>query len=1029
GDQKASMLQLQIEELLGQVRPKKGKTATAAEACLHELKSAIESLSSKPAVSLVNAERELIKKSRVATPFPDPRPSHDAQYKLEFQPPAGVNVVGSYAASTALRTDKVLTVDMMVQMPDGLFQDKDYLDYRYFYRRAYYLACLAAGIRSAVQGKYGLDFESQAGNPLCPILVVQSAEASSAPKWRVNILPSISRKVFTDDRLLPSKSLVRHGAGNGEPTALYNSSIQAERQTVAYLKLIHSASTSCDDFKDASLLLRVWLQQRGFSGSLQSGGFGGFEATALMAALLLAGILSPRYNTYQLFKATLQYLVTKDCSKAPVTIGESESSAKVLVVADTPVLFDAARAHNLLFKMTVWSYKALRQQARITLNMLADTHFDTFEPAFIVREDSLHLKYDLCLALPSQLLSTKDEHDHLALSYRSKLYSVLTRGLGDRITQLDLRTDQSGHWNLGSARPSWRTKGEIVIALRLNPANASRTVDHGPSAEDKVAAAEFRKFWGDRAELRRFKDGSILESLVWSAKAGEQALIVDIVTSLVDKHFGSASATALRVLGGDVTRMITHAQGNSAFQPIMETFKTLETDIRSLDELPLTVRQVSAADPQACFASLQIPSISSPPVDVVVQFESSARWPDDLHAVQRTKAAFLLKISALLKESHPDLTSRVGLENTSIQALNQSFLDLAYPACTFRIRIHHERETALLQRLLKDKTTAPPDRDAAAAALAQYKRDFQASPAHTSAMAKLSTRFPALSATTRLLKKWFSSHHLLSHFPEPVVELLAARAFLHPAPYPVPGSPKTGLLRTLAWLGRWNWRTEPLIVLDPAAEKADNDALFTAARTRFEAWRRLDPALNRVVMFAASATDPDGTAWTDMTAAGPSRVVVGRMTQLAAAASELIRGHDWDLDTEALFGSSLDDYDFVLRMSSEVVQTKKKASGGFKNLVLAAEAQSGGGFDPVGMFLEELRAVYGSAVVFFYGGRENDVIAGLWNPVTAKRAWKVGLDYSSVPVIGEDEVEAVINKDGILAEIARLGGDMIARVE
>lgn len=31
-----------------------------------------------------------------------------------------------------------------------------------------------------------------------------------------------------------------------------------------------------------------------------------------------------------------------------------------------------------------------------------------------------------------------------------------------------------------------------------------------------MQAADFRKFWGDKSELRRFQDGSIREAMVWS---------------------------------------------------------------------------------------------------------------------------------------------------------------------------------------------------------------------------------------------------------------------------------------------------------------------------------------------------------------------------------------------------------------------------------------------------------------------------------------------------------------------------------
>jgi U3 small nucleolar RNA-associated protein 22 len=98
------------------------------------------------------------------------------------------------------------------------------------------------------------------------------------------------------------------------------------------------------------------------------------------------------------------------------------------------------------------------------------------------------------------------------------------------------------------------------------------------------------------------------------------------------------------------------------------------------------------------------------------------------------------------------------------------------------------------------------------------------------------------------------------------------------------------------------------------------------------------------------------------------------------------------------------------------------------------------GYDPVALFLDELQQIYGHAVIWFYDVEGGDVVAGLWNPATtARRSWKVRVGYSSVPMTGEKSkheegeegagVEVEINKEGILAEIARLGGELIERVE
>lgn len=81
--------------------------------------------------------------------------------------------------------------------------------------------------------------------------------------------------------------------------------------------------------------------------------------------------------------------------------------------------------------------------------------------------------------------------------------------------------------------------------------------------------------------------------------------------------------------------------------------------------------------------------------------------------------------------------------------------------------------------------------------------------------------------------------------------------------------------------------------------------------------------------------------------------------------------------------------------------------------------------------LSELDALFGSAAVLFANPTDKPVIAGLWNPVTGPRGWKVNLAYSTVPVKGkgEGEVVAELNEEGVLAEMARLGGDLIQRVE
>ena len=137
----------------------------------------------------------------------------------------------------------------------------------------------------------------------------------------------------------------------------------------------------------------------------------------------------------------------------------------------------------------------------------------------------------------------------------------------------------------------------------------------------------------------------------------------------------------------------------------------------------------------------------------------------------------------------PNHVMRVGLENASVPSQNQAYLDIIQPSgFSFRLRIHHDREATLLDRQLKDKALDNQSRESAGLALAAYRRDFLQIPAHTQALQALCTRYPALSPSMRLTKRWFASHLLSPHFSPELIELLVVRTFLQPFPWSVPAT-------------------------------------------------------------------------------------------------------------------------------------------------------------------------------------------------------------------------------------------------
>ncbi|KAF7504122.1 hypothetical protein GJ744_002691 [Endocarpon pusillum] len=1048
----SSMMTLQINDLLGEIRPDHDKLMSGLEETLRRLQRIILHLPDVAPMTAPEAEKLLSKEAGVCVPFPNPRPGRDTKYTLEYKRPARVDVVGSLPLQLGIKSKDICTADLAITLPDSILQEKDFLNHRYFHKRAYYIAQVAAGIQRHAKKEFNFSFEHQDGITLKPSLMIEPNDSSppgfTKSKLRVRIICAISADVFPGNKTLPTKCCLRM-SDSTSPTQYYNACLRSEATTELYHRLLERTSTYCEAFRDVCCLGRLWLRQRGFGGSVARGGFGPFEWSIVCALLLQSGgsngrpALSPRYSCLQLFKAILQFLAAKDLTDPLLLNGATCEIPK----SDSPVLFDGAGQINLLFKMTCWSYQLLRQEARATIEAFSSKAVDIFESIFVKRLDQDLLRYDQCLFLEARAFLQGHHEQENAQEGLRMLHGVLSRALGNRARLVHLRYDSSLKWSIDkSLKQGTKVDKRIETGLLLDPDHVDRLVDHGPSAEDKAAAAGFREFWGDKAELRRFKDGSITESLVWS----EESSVTRQVTSyILQRHFEIPSS-AINFLGDQVEHVVPAPNRPlsrmAAFKVVNDAFQTLTTQLRQLEGLPLSIRSILPASSQLRYASDFTPLTSTPlhPIDIIIEFEGSARWPDSLPAIQRTKIAFLIKLGDLLSASDSTITTCVGLENTTGPASsysNTSFLDIYFPSpqprlpqpIPFRLRIHHDRTLTLLQKALSSSSTSTPNRTALTSTLQSTTRHYLSTPTHTTTVSRLCTLHPSLPRTIHLLKLWTASHHLTHSLPEEILEIFAARPYVHPYPYiSAPASPQTAFLRILSFVANWDWTAEPLIVdlnafsnphhTNPSEIEGGGGLTREAmakAQTRFTAWRQqLDPALNNVVWFVATNLDPTGVVWTQ--GARPPRVVAARFTALARASIELVRSRHGGLEMQAddwrgLFISPLMDFDFVIHLKKKVV-----GSGDAETAVAAAAAAAGSGggggaaatkfknlqidryssrydaddvdgddevmrkkelcLDAIALFRQDLQRCLGDGVLFFYGAQGSRLVPALWNP-------------------------------------------------
>lgn len=208
-----------------------------------------------------------------------------------------------------------------------------------------------------------------------------------------------------------------------------------------------------------------------------------------------------------------------------------------------------------------------------------------------------------------------------------------------------------------------------------------------------MEANQFRNFWGDKSEIRRFNDGSIAESILWcpaNAPIGEKRLIVQqIIVYLLQKNFGIISSKVHYISSQfDITiKSVLNELNESNEEKCRDTiqsFDELSKNLRSLKNLPLEIVSVTGLDSVFRYTDPIPPSSDAEfvskgklnkflkgnfraqnVVNGLILLSSSSKWPDDEDAQQRLKAAFYLDIEKKMKGEFPG-KNKISMENNKI---------------------------------------------------------------------------------------------------------------------------------------------------------------------------------------------------------------------------------------------------------------------------------------------------------------------------------------------------------------------------
>ncbi|KAH7300451.1 hypothetical protein KP509_24G063300 [Ceratopteris richardii] len=913
---KPSFTELKVEELLKEVRVNY-PPQTSVQTVVLAITSFFQTI----------PEHQV--KSSLAPSFVDDLGVLAEKATFTFKSPKTVEVIGSFSIQGIAKPSE--TIDLAIQIPKSCFHEKDFSNHRYHAKRALYLVALRNQLKKChfVKGMKWTTLHNDARKPL--LLLKLGNELGVDFNFDVCLIPTIGQEVFNISKLAPSRNnlkLSSSGQISPEASPQYNMSIIEDIDMQNHSLYLRDTLGKCECSSDAILLLKVWMRQRKFPQMHDS--LNGFIMTMLLAYLISTGDrkITSNMNATQAFRVCIESIAGGILEKPLFLIKETSRKTKEERKAYSEwfeaVMMDNLDCCNIAYYMTKSSLVEIKTAARATLAVMKHAWDFGFDEIFMTGLDfSPKFDYHLRISMKDQPLehpSFADEGKYRDIE--KQIARVLDQGIGNRAALIRV---------YGRVPPpKWDVRKGVHIINELpvfvgimikDYDSANRMVEIGPSADDVDESGKFRTFWGEKAELRRFKDGKINETAVWECDLTQRHLILPkIIEYLIRRHL-SVSPSCIHVSGGqlDYALMDGKKDSSDSVRRILLAFDVLSKQLRALDDLPLRISSVQplhAAFRHAAVFPPEFHILASErlaekipqrwctscvePLEIMIQLEGSGKWPTNPDAIEKTKASFCLKIAESMKRIH-------GIKCIAAE----DSVDLLMHGFCFRLRLHHEKDRTLVNArtekpAMEKSLGSKPDSNSANLPL---HKDLSLQSLHSSMLSALQGRYPVYGPTVRLAKRWIASHLFSDVLKEEVIELLVAYLFLRSAPYSPPLSRVTGFIRFLLLIRDYAWYFKPLIV-DLNEDFTSKD--YELIMDEFHAGNKTNPA-----MFIASPYDMRSRTWT---VASPDQFSLKRLVAYARTSAELLEKlieGDMPERWPSIFCTPSNLYDIILKVQPQ----------------------------------------------------------------------------------------------------------------
>ncbi|XP_065166776.1 nucleolar protein 6-like [Atheta coriaria] len=1003
----SNIFRLQINELLEEIKLKP-KYQTQFDLWFTEFQKKLLNIPEFTEINLNNLQISKKKKLDEKQKFINYAASLDKvpcsqDVSMKFMKPKSIVLHGSLKNIPSEKAKFI--ANLMITMNKSMFFEKDYLNNKYALKKQFYMAYIENYIKNFDCIKQ-IKVANYLHNNHLPYLEVVPAECDQM-LINIFIVPEID--TFKPIRFMPNKNNLKQLSYDDFPdfeiesfsevgTFFYNSIMLFDctlETNESFIKCLNSH----ENITDAIKLIVIWLRQRDLNSDYRC--FTDDLVVYVLAYLFSKKKVNKLMSSYQVVRIFWSFIANlKDDEKLSIAVDVKPNN--LLLFEGEFVLLDSTGCFNVGAFLDGNVYMKVKAEAKKAIESLDSNRFNSFSHLFTTKMP-VGLQYDAILKIIDinqfkkiYWNSSNEEKFKFFGFYKSLIQNCIENQLKYGLTK-----------RIHELVPIFTENPNVITyGLNVNPEHCYNVIEKGPRQYEE-GAEKFKDFWGNLADLRRFKDSSIYEAVYFDDVKTIQdkrlifAKIIEFVMrnklelnyelngvemekQLKLEHIenpfptGSNEEAIIRIKGVQTSldKILRNLQ-----LPLPITACQCTSDLYSYTELfpPIptnyNLKKTNCSE-RGDFVVIndkpnKLPHLFEP-IECVLQLALNSKWPKTLEAMRAMKTIYYFEISKLLRLEHDVITS-----------VRDDHIDLFYQGYVFRLRLHHPKEIALLKKdVTADGLTFYKDTDESL----RLERNLEILPKISGALNGLHQANPSYGPSTCLIKRWMRSQMLdADHISDVVINLLNASLFITSAPYKPAILPQVAFLRFLKFMSTFdhNFQTVAVNFNDSLSieELNEIDSKFLQDRQSYN---------------PLHITTPFDEGKSLFTKCGPSAVVLRRIKCLAAESYKLLidnLAEDCQLSYKACFVPNLTGYDVLIYLNASTNLRRYQQVNRDQNFVVKLEEFDESitkcmpvvGFDPIELYLKELRENFGEYALFFrdfYGGV---VIGVLWKQTIQKQ--------------------------------------------